>query len=62
MGRDEETGFQVEQRNVTTEPPAGRTLIPLTFRGVVPLFPRSGNKSGQLMCYKNRKLPTGEQI
>jgi hypothetical protein len=45
MGRDEETGFQVEQRNVTTEPPAGRTLIPLTFRGVVPLFPRSGKNS-----------------
>ena len=54
MGRDEETGLQVEQRN-WAQSCASRALTDKTAPGVGSAFPRiAATKSGQLMCYKNR--------
>src|SRR5436189_539223 len=54
MGRDEETGSQVEQRN-WTQSCGSRTLTSKTAPGVRSAFPRiAATKSGQLMCYENR--------
>src|SRR4051812_25028679 len=54
MGRDEETGSQVEQRN-WTQSCGSRMLTSKTAPGVRSAFPRiAATKSGQLMCYENR--------
>src|SRR5882672_5564006 len=59
MGRDEETGFQVEQRNSTWSYLA---LTEETAPWVVPLSPGCRNQSGQLMCYENRTTPKATDI
>src|SRR5204862_3707773 len=62
MGRDEETGSQVEQRN-WTQSCGRRTLTSKTAPGVRSAFPRiAATKSGQLMCYENRTTAKATDI
>jgi len=52
MGRDEETRFEVEQRN---EAGSGPIVTSPNGAGGCSAFPRTAEpKSGQLMCYQNR--------